>query len=272
MNIENSNEVIKFNIEHTLNGLNEQYNNWRKHVQQGDGMLYTLLSACLDFHNFLVREADYQSVFKGFCNFSWHKNTGLTTLIAKMVFGAKNKQTYTYIKALDAALAKGIGSNGAMGMEQWLKENGGINGVIRVDDGNSKAEVERNYRIRIAQEAEKFGLKDKYGSLFSADLAGMIEHGSTDVVLLAEVDRKTGEFKVKWLSEEVSIRNKLWETRGEAIMTTDAYRRNKDAYIESIREKNAEVAAKICEAFSKITSIKKIEQGVANISKVCVEV
>ncbi|MEY4471765.1 MAG: hypothetical protein RL671_69 [Pseudomonadota bacterium] len=272
MNIENSNEVIKFNIEHTLNGLNEQYNNWRKHVQQGDGMLYTLLGACLDFHNFLVREADYQSAFKGFCNFSWHKNTGLTTLIAKMVFGAKNKQTYTYIKALDAALAKGIGSNGAIGMEQWLKENGGINGVIRVDGGNSKAEVERNYRIRIAQEAEKFELKDKFGSLFSADLAGMIEHGSTDVVLLAQVDRKTGEFKVKWLSEEVSIRNKLWEIRGEAIMTTDAYRRNKDAYIESIREKNAEAAAKICEAFSKITSIKKIEQGVANISKVCVEV
>jgi hypothetical protein len=92
-----------------------------------------------------------------------------------------------------------------------------------------------------------------------------------DVVLLAQVDRNTGEFKVKWLSEEESIRNKLWETRGEAIMMTDAYRRNKDAYIQSIREKNADVAAKICEAFSKITSLKKIEQGVTNISKVCVE-
>ena len=268
----NSNEVIKFNLEHTLDGLRENYGLWRKHVEHGDSILYALLGACLEFHNFLVREADYQSVFKGLCSFSWHKNTGLTTLIAKMVFGAKNKQTYTYIKALDAALAKGIGSNGAMGMEQWLKENGGINGVIRVEGGNSKAEIERAYRIRIAQEAEKFGLEDKYGSLFSADLAGMIEHGSTDVVLLAQVDRKTGEFKVKWLSEEVSIRNKLWETRGEAIMTTDAYRRNKDAYIESIRQKNADAAAKICEAFSKITSIKNIERGAANISKVCVEV
>jgi hypothetical protein len=272
MNIENSNEVIKFNIEHTLNGLNEQYNNWRKHVQQGDGMLYALLSACLDFHNFLVREADYQSVFKGFCNFSWHKNTGLTTLIAKTVFGAKNKQTYAYIKALDAALAKGIGAAGAMGMEQWLKENGGVSGVIRSESGKSKSDIERTYRIRIGQNAEQFGLKDKHGSFFSADLANMIQHGSTDVVLLAKVDRSTGEFTVKWLTEEIGIRDKLWETRGEAIMTTDAYRRNKDAYIEGIRQKNADAAAKICEAFNKITSIKKIEKGTSNISKVCVEV
>jgi len=268
----NSNEVIKFNLEHTLDGLRENYGLWRKHVEHGDSILYALLGACLEFHNFLVREADYQSVFKGLCSFSWHKNTGLTTLIAKMVFGAKNKQTYTYIKALDAALAKGIGTAGAMGMEQWLKENGGVSGVIRVDDGNSKAEVERNYRIRIAQNAEQFGLKDKHGSFFSADLANMIEHGSTDVVLLAKVDRNTGEFTVKWLTEEIGIRDKLWEIRGEAIMTTDAYRRNKDAYIEGIRQKNADAAAKICEAFSKITSIKKIERGAANISKVCVEV
>ena len=272
MNIENSNEVIKFNIEHTLDGLRENYGHWRKHVEKGDSILYALLGACLEFHNFLVREADYQSVFKGLCSFSWHKNTGLTTLIAKMVFGAKNKQTYTYIKALDAAIAKGIGSNGAIGMEQWLKENGGINGVIRKDGEGSKAEIERVYRIRIAQNADQFGLKDKYGSFVSKELMSEIEHGSSDVVLLAEVDRNTGEFSVKWLSEEHGIRNKLWEIRGESMMATEAYRRNKDAYIESIREKNAEAAAKICEAFSKITSIKKIEQGVANISKVCVEV
>ena len=105
MNIDNSNDVIKFNIEHTLDGLRENYGHWRKHIEKGDSILYALLGACLEFHTFLVREADYQSVFKGLCSFSWHKNTGLTTLIAKMVFGAKNKQTYTYIKALDAALA-----------------------------------------------------------------------------------------------------------------------------------------------------------------------
>lgn len=267
----NSNEVINFNLENAIAILNDKHRAWRAHVENGENILYTLLEECLDFHNFLVRESDYQSAFKGMCRFSWHKNTGLTTLIAKTVFGAKNKQTYTYIKALDAALAKGVGADGAISMEQWLKENGGVSGVIRNDGGNSKAEIERAYRIRIAQEAERFGLKDKYGSLFSTDLANMIEHGSTDVVLLAQVDRKTGEFKVKWLSEEASVRNKLWETRGEAIMTTDAYRRNKDAYIQSIREKNADVAAKICEAFSKITSLKKIEQGVGNISKVCVE-
>jgi hypothetical protein len=179
----NSNELIKFNLENTLEGLRENYVTWCKHVEKGESILYALLGTCLDFHNFLVREADYQSAFKGLCSFSWHKNTGLTTLIAKMVFGATNKQAYTYVKALDAALAKGIGSNGAIGMEQWLKENGGINGVIRVDGGNSKSEIERAYRIRIAQNAEQFGLKDKHGSFFSADLANMIEHGSTDVVL-----------------------------------------------------------------------------------------
>ena len=265
------NEVIKFNVENKITGLQEIYENWVKHVDKGDGMLYTLLGACLDFHNFLVRESDCQSVFKGLCRFSWHKNTGLTTLIAKTVFGVSNKQTYMYIKALDKALAKGIGAEGAIGMEQWLKENGGVSGVIRNNSGNSKAEIERDYRIRIAQDSEKFGLMDKHASFVSPELASMIEHGSSDVVVLANVDRKTGQFTVKWLSEQDNIRNMLWELRGEAIMTTEAYRRNKDAYIESIRAKNEEIAAKITEALSKITSIKKIEQGVANINKVCVE-
>lgn len=268
----NSNEIINFNLERAIEILNDKHKVWRAHVDSGENILYSLLGECLEFHNFLVRESDYQSAFKGMCRFSWHKNTGLTTLIAKTVFGAKNKQTYTYIKALDAALAKGVGSDGAISMEQWLKENGGVSGVVRGDGGNSKAEIERTYRIRIAQEAERFGLKDKFGSFVSKELAQEIEHGSRDVVLLTEVDPNTGEFRVKWLSEEIGIRNKLWEIRGEAMMTTDAYRRNKDAYIESIREKNAEAAAKICEAFSKISSLKKIEQGAANISKVCVEV
>jgi hypothetical protein len=266
-----SNEVIKFNVEKEINGLQEVYAKLNKHVKQGDRMLYELLAACLEFHNFLVRDQDHQSVFKGLCRFSWHKNTGLTTLIGKTVFGVGNKQTYMYIKALDKALAKGIGTTGAIGMEQWLKENGGVAGVIKNGSGSSKAEVERNYRVRVALDSEMFGLKDKYHSFVLPDLASQIEHGSTDVVLLAKVDSKTGEFKIKWLSEEVGIRNKLWEIRGEAIMTTDAYRRHKDAYIERIRARNAETAAKICEAFSKITSIKKIEQGAANISKVCVE-
>lgn len=267
----NSNEVINFNLENAIAVLNDKHKAWRAHVENGENILYALLEECLEFHNFLVRESDYQSAFKGMCRFSWHKNTGLTTLIAKTVFGVKNKQTYTYIKALDAALAKGVGADGAISMEQWLKENGGVSGVIRGDGNNSKADIERAYRIRIAQEAERFGLKDKYGSFVSKELAQEIEHGSSDVVLLAKVDRNTGEFTVKWVSEEHAIRNKLWEIRGESMMKTDAYRRNKDAYIQSIREKNADAAAKICEAFSKITSLKKIEQGVTNISKVCVE-
>lgn len=267
----NSQEVINFNIEKAISILNDKHKAWRAHVESGENILYSLLEECLDFHNFLVRESDYQSAFKGMCRFSWHKNTGLTTLIAKTVFGVKNKQTYTYIKALDTALAKGVGADGAISMEQWLKENGGVSGVIRGDGGNSKAEIERAYRIRIAQEAERFGFKDKYGAFVSKELVQEIEHGSSDVVLLAKVDRSTGEFTVKWLSEEHAIRNKLWEVRGESMMMTEAYRRNKDAYIQSIREKDADVAAKICEAFSKITSLKKIEQGAGAISKVCVE-
>lgn len=272
MNIQDANEVIKFNVEHALSILSDQYGDWLKHVNQGDNMLYALLSGCLDFHNFLVREADYQSVFKGLCNFSWHRNTGLTTLVAKMVFGADNKQVYTYIKALDAALAKGIGAEGAIGMEQWLKENGGVSGVVRKGAGSSKALIEREYRIHVAQRAEQFGLKDKYGSFVSMELANEIEHGSSDVVLLAEIDRKTGAFTVKWLSEEYGLRNKLWELRGEAMMMTEAYHRNKNAYIEGIRKHNAEIAEKICNTLSTVTSVKKIEKGVANISKVCLEV
>lgn len=272
MNIEKSNEIIKFDIGKVLNNLSEQYDDWVKHVKHGDNMLYDILSGCLDFHNFLVREADYQSVFKGLCKFSWHKNTGLTTLVAKVVFGANNKQVYTYIKALDAALAQGIGTEGAVGMAHWLKENGGVSGVIGKDAGSSKAKIEREYCIRIAQNAEQFGLADKHGSFVSMGLANMIEHGSTDVVLLANVDRNTGEFKVKWLTEEVEIRDKLWEIRGAAIMTTPAYERHKDTYIEGIRQKNAVAADKICEALSKITSLKKIKQGNANIGKVCVEI
>lgn len=163
-----------------------------------------------------------------------------------------------------------IGADGKMGMAQWLKENGGISGVNSTGSSATKAEIERKFRIHVAGKAEQFGLVDRLGSFTSMEMAAAIEHGSGDIVILATVDRKTGKFQPKLISEDVSLREKLWEMRGAAIMETSEYHRNKDTFLEELRQKNAITAAKVANAFKKISSPKKTEEHVALIGKVCV--
>jgi len=270
MEIAKSTEVITYEVKQTITALDASYKAWLEHVKTGEGMLYSLLEECLTFHNFLLTNDEHQTAFKGFCRFNWHKSTPLMTLVAKQVFGHKNKQVYDYIKALNAAFAQGIGADGAMGLAQWLKENGGISGVISANKKPTKAEIERSFRIHVAGNAEQFGLVDRLSSFTSMEMAAAIEHGSGDIVILATVDRHTGKFQPKLISEDVPLRNKLWELRGEAIMETSEYHRNKDAFLEKLRQKNAVTAAKVANAFNKINSPKKTEEHVALISKVCV--
>ncbi len=270
MEIAKSTEVITYEVKETITSLDARYKEWLDHVKAGEGMLYNLLEACLSFHNFLLANDEHQTAFKGLCLFNWHKSTSLMTLVAKQVFGPQNKQVYDYIKALNAAFAKGIGADDAMGMAQWLKENGGISGVISATKKPTKAEIERGFRIHVANNAEQFGLVDRLGSFTCAEMAAAIEHGSGDVVILATVNRQTGEFQPKLISEHVPLRNKLWELRGEAIMETEAYHRTKDAFLAKIRQKNAVYAAEVVNAFKKISSPKKTEEQIGIISKVCV--
>ncbi len=269
MDIAQSKEVITHNVKQAVDLLTQQYSEWVAHVKAGDGLLYELLEGCLEFHNFLVSKDDYQVAFKGLCLFNWHRSTPLVVLVAKQVFGSRNKQVYDYIKALNAALAKGVGANGGIGMAQWLKENGGISGVVKANGNVSKAQIEREFRIHVAYNAAKFGLKDRLGSFICKEMAAGIVNASQDVVILATVDRKTGEFTPMLLCEDLGIRRTLWEMRGDAIMATPEYHRAKDTYLSDLAKKNAKTAAEVMNAFKKVPSAKKVQEQLDVISKVC---
>lgn len=250
--------------------MDNSYKEWLEHTRTGDGMLYNILEGCLNFHNFLLMNDEHQTAFKGICRFNWHKSTSLLTLVAKQVFGSHNKQVYGYIKALNAALAQGIGTDGTVGMAQWLKQNGGVAGVVRATDKQSKAEIERSYRIHVARNGKEFGLLDRISSFNSPQMAAAIEHGSGDVVILATVNRATGDFQPKFMTEYLPIRHKLWEMYGEAIMSTPNYHKKKDAFIGKIREANSVRAAEIEIAFKKVVPPKKVEEHTTIINNLCV--
>ena len=271
MIVNKTNEMINHEIREKVSHLSDEYKSLTDHNAIGEQKLYKLLEACLEFHYFLVSDSAYQSAFKGMCEFRWHKNTSLTTLIAKAVFG-ENKQVYSYIKALDLALAKRVGVDGSAGMAQWLKQSGGVSGVTKVRVDGSKAKAERDFRIFVGQNIEIFGLKDKNLAFNCKDLSDHVEHGSQEVAILAKVDTKTGDFNALLLIEEESVMKILWEKRGEGIMTTDAYHRNKDNYLRNLRKTNARYASEVADAMSRITTLKKIAESNIDITKFSEEI
>lgn len=227
-------EVISHEVKETVGKLDQTYSDWVAHKKQGDFLLYDLLEKSLNFHNFLIANEEHQAAFKALCTFNWHKTTSLVTLIAKKIFGPKNKQVYDYVNALNAALKNGIGVNSSIGMAQWLKDNGGISGVTRNGPKASKPNVERQYRIQVGQNASEFGLKPKLGSFKNEKLVKLIEHGSNHVAILAKVDKNTGEFFPLMLSEQISICDELWKIYGEIIMRDPVYEKKKVEYISKI--------------------------------------
>jgi len=238
-------EVLKFDLKSKIDQLSSQYEHWRKHMEEGDKLLYALLDSCLKFHKFLIANENYQTPFKDLCLFHWNRNTSMMTLVAKRVFGPNNKSVYPYIKALNLALQLGIGNEGEPSLSAWLKSNGGIAGVTKPPSNASQAQAERDFRIHLAHNYSQFGLTLQFKPFKSETLANQIQHGSKHIVVLLSYDKKTQEFQTLFMSEHaIRVRNML-EDMGDAIIDTGGYLKHREDYLGSLIKRNSAAAEEL---------------------------
>jgi hypothetical protein len=246
-----SEEMLAIEVEKTLTELQSKHAEWDKQQRYADTLLYTLLEGCLDFYYFVRKDERYETAFKAVCGFKWNNKTTLTTLITKAVFGAKAKKGYAYAKALAAAVRSEIGTSGNVGMAQWLKENGGVNGVIREKGGESKAQVEREYKALVGRNVERFGFKPKDYELGDDKLERMM---GEECLLLVLRDKETNKFLVRWVTQKESLLNAAYEDLGESTMASDNYRERRVEVVQKLKEEGDEAAAEVLEALNAVKS------------------
>lgn len=244
-----SNEMLTIEVEKTLNELQKKHAEWDKQQRYADTLLYTLLEGCLDFYYFMRTDERYETAFKAVCGFKWNSNTTLATLITKSVFDAKAKKAYAYAKAITAAINNNVGTDGNVGMAQWLKENGGVNGVIREKSGDSKAKAERDYKILVGKNVERFGAKKRYGDIASPELAELMKE---ECLLLVVPDKENGKLVIKWFSYTDKLRDGMYEELGEVMMERDIYRQKRAEVMDELKKEGDEATEKVLDALNSV--------------------
>lgn len=247
-----SNEMLTIEVEKTLNELQSKHAEWDKQQRYADTLLYTLLEGCLDFYYFLRNDERYESAFKGMCGFKWNSSTTLVSLITKSVFGAKAKKGYAYAKALTAAVDNGIGVSGAVSMAQWLKENGGVNGVIRDKAGDAKAKAERDYKVWVGKHYERFGVESMFEPIDAPQIAEMID--DEEFVLLVQRDTQTGKLIPKWYTDAETLKEGIYKERGEALMERSVYFEKRAEVMAELQREEDEATEKVLEALTAVKS------------------
>ena len=247
-----TNEMLTIEVGKTLTELQNKHAEWDKQQRYADTLLYTLLEGCLDFYYFLRKDESFESAFKGMCGFKWNTSTTLASLITKSVFGAKAKKVYAYSKALTAAVDNGIGMDGSIGMAQWLKENGGVNGVIRDKAGDSKAKAERDYTIWVGKNYDRFGVKEKFQPIDAPQILELID--DEEFVLLVQRDTETGKLIPKWFTDSESLREGIYKERGEVLMKREVYAERRAEVIAELQREGDEATEKVLEALNAVKS------------------
>lgn len=209
-------------IQKTLTDLKLQHTTWIAQQKTAETSLYNLLECCLDFYYFLRKNESYESAFKSFCYYKWNSKTKLSTLIAKSVFGEKGKQHYAYAQAIQKAIDSNVGIVGEISMPQWLKQNGGINGVIRDNANVNKENIAREHLIEVAKNAGNLGFIPKFSKFNNKKLAGIMR--SYECLLLCVADEKTGEITLKFISTDENLVKLTYEEFGQFIVSDPRYK------------------------------------------------
>lgn len=241
------NAAIKFEIENALEKLHKVHKEWTDLQQLTEKKLYTLLDGCLQLCYLAMSTDEHMSAFKGCCGFKWGRNTKLSVLVAKAVFGADAKQVHSYAKLLEIAIEQKVGKDGNDGMIKWLRDNGGISGITRggsktdnISSGNANfIELERMRTISIGRNFEDYGVSARYKFAVSEKY---LEHFEVnEVVLLCKIDRKNSELAVYWADESADTIDKYYEQIGEEVKNSAEYKRR--AYEKYAERKELEAAA-----------------------------
>jgi hypothetical protein len=254
--VQKAQEKLVIEVEATLQRLQSQRVVWQKHQAQSDTMLYVLLEGCLEFYYFLREKESYESAFKSLCHFKWNTKTKTTMLIAKAVFGDKQKTTNAYARALERAVELKIGKPNEDSMLAWLQSNGGVNGVIRKEaSGVSKATLERENRIEVGKNFHRYGIKCKL-KFINEDVVKAL--GSGDSVILVNINSSTNELEVRWSTREDALIDEMYNQLGDSVTKTQAYSKSRTKVA-------AEMANELAEAQDVVSSeLKRIADKVCS--------
>ena len=240
-------------IEGMLEGLREKHNAWNVQQLQADTMLYALLEGCLDFYRLLKTDEDCFAAFKELGCVKWNKRTRIATMVVKAVFGLQTKKGYTYVRALEAAFAANIGTDGTTTMTHWLNDNGGISGVIGKRGNTTVAQAEREHAINVGKNARAYGIINKITPFESKYVADLHNDGSV-FVMLCKYDVKKKMTNVIWSTEDERFVDVLYEDAGKAFMKQAAYTNNRLHVHKQQATKKAAATEKVKASLNKITA------------------
>ena len=120
-------------------------NRWNEAQLRADNLLYSLLKDSLAFYRRLKEEKTYENAFRQVTKAKKAETGDLLSVILKTIFGNEDKKTSAYRKALHKALKEGIDTAGKQEFVDWLKDNKGINGIIR--EGTDEKQESLNLRL-----------------------------------------------------------------------------------------------------------------------------
>ena len=262
-----STNVLDIKIEDKLGELRSKYDKWNTHQLLSDKLLYSLLEDTLRFYYFVRSDERYEEACKRVLGKTrTNKKLHIATMIAQAVFG-KDKKTYAYATALKKAMEAKVGDEGQISMMQYLEENGGVNGVIRLG-GSDNAKNNEHY-IDVMNNYEKYGLKTGAASCSINDksYADQLEKG--EHFLLHVANNKDGTFTILnryWDEDEkkCELLKKSKILTGKQLTDTEAYRLNKSKAQKQIEKEKADADKAVQTEIAKIgSSVAKQEKQLA---------
>lgn len=253
-------------IFNTLKALRDGYDGFVKQQRVAENKLYSVLEGCLDFYYFLQTSDAHSLAFKNMCDFKFKADTKLVLLIAKAVFGKDNKQHYAYAKALENAVELEIGKDDSKTMAEWLRQNGGVNGVIRLTQTSPAADIVEDfgeYVITTRQGYENINkdIREHY-SFTNKHLCKAVDSEQRyDCFLYVTVDRSGDQVKIQNFVIGEECVKKMYKLLQKEVGNT--YIKNSKLFGEykKLRQKQAKEAAERTDEVAE--HLKKIANALA---------
>jgi len=246
-------------VRNTIETLQISYNKYAEQQRITTNMLYVLIEECVEFYRFVRSEERYTTAYKNVCGTIFRHKTNLATVIAKDVFG-KGKKTYAYAKAMMKAVEDNIGTEGEISVLQWLSENGGVDGVIRSEKTDSKAETE--HLINVAMNFGQYYVEKGLAQLDVSEY--MLNHKELKdgdmCILVGGV--KDGKISLSTFgTSKAAIVNSVMADVGKQITQTEEYKKNAVKATKALEKMNAEAIAEVGKKMDAIQKrMKKAEE------------
>jgi hypothetical protein len=252
-NVNNTNVIdnaVTNEVNAIVSALRIEYADAERKSAEARRALYELIADCVNFYHFLRESVEYEIAFKSIIDFEIRKQSALTTLIAKMIVGASNKNAYAYAKTMDAVIAE-QSSDKSLDVAAWIEARGGVNKIVHNMKSSTDSETLRKQEIEAGRYANLFGVSVAIDAFECDELQSAFSEKSEVVVLLSR-DAKTRKLSVVFFDNDDDSVEAMYRQFGKFVMKQDSYAANKKTADEAIRRKNESSLTNVLEALRQI--------------------